>query len=713
LQKMLLLLQKLDPHNLKWKARQLEKARQILDPLARKEAESMIERTFANKQLDYGRKLFLIQNCIYGVDIQPIAVEIAKLRCFLSLVIDMQIDESQANRGIMALPNLEFKFICANTLMGLSQSKEFSDSLATTEIRELKAIATDYLISYGADKASLKANFEAMQQRMGQKLGQWTGQTEALQLLNWHPFEHEACAWFDPALMFGVRDGFDMVIGNPPYIRVQGLPDTLKTYFQKNYQTATSNYDVYIIFVEQGLKLLKPLGQLAFILPHKFFNAQYGVELRELISKEKYLQQIIHFGGHQIFEGSTNYTCLFFLQKEARPDFRFVQVDDLATWYSTGEAFAETISADKITANEWNFVVGKDAHVFERLSKLPKLGDMADIFVGVQTSADKVFILDFIAETPPMLRLYSKALNSEVSLEKELLIPIVSGTDVKRYLSLPKRQYILFPYRVENKVTLIDFNEITNQYPEIASYLLANKNQLESREKGKFKGNEWYKFGRNQNLGIQNRIKLCIPRLVETLFATYDPYGDYFLDNVDVGGLTLKPAYQQYSLQYLLGLINSKLLAWYFPKISTPFKDGWWSANKQFLSQLPIILPTTEQQTAIEILVEYILYLTQQPFYRSKDLNLARDRLIVHYFEQIIDGLVYELYFPEELYHGRKEFLIPLSQENLPRLEQFSGDKVAALRTIFERLFQQDHPIRRGIYFLDTVPIVRVVQGKA
>ena len=209
--------------------------------------------------------------------------------------------------------------------------------------------------------------------------------------------------------------------------------------------------------------------------------------------------------------------------------------------------------------------------------------------MGLQTSADDVFIMDLIEELPQSLHLKSKSLSSEFELEKGLLFPLVSGTDVNRYAPLPSRQYILFPYQVEEEsFKLITLEEISEKYPKIYEYLSKNKHRLEEREKGKFKGDFWHRFGRNQNIGIQSRVKLCVPRLVNELYASYDTEGHHFLDNVDVGGITLKSKYSKQGLQYLLGILNSSLMKWYFPFVSAPFRGGWMSANRQFLSQLPI-----------------------------------------------------------------------------------------------------------------------------
>jgi hypothetical protein len=188
-----------------------------------------------------------------------------------------------------------------------------------------------------------------------------------------------------------------------------------------------------------------------------------------------------------------------------------------------------------------------------------------------------------------VIKLHSESLDADVTLEKDLLYPLVSGTDVDGYSHLPNRQFILFPYDVENESAgLINIDSLQQKFPRITEYLLKNKKRLEEREKGKFKGSSWYRFGRTQNLGIQNRIKLCVPRLVEKLNAGYDEHGNHFLDNVDVGGVTLSSEYTNHDLKYLQSLLNSKLLQWYFPFVSAPFRGGWYSANKQFLSQLPI-----------------------------------------------------------------------------------------------------------------------------
>jgi hypothetical protein len=434
-------------------------------------------------------------------------------------------------------------------------------------------------------------------------------------------------------------------------------------YYKRAYAAAgKGNYDIYVVFVERALSLLNPRGRLGFILPHKFFNAQYGEPLRKLLTSGRHLAEIVHFGDQQVFHAATTYTCLLFLDRAGRDEFRFERVADLAAWREAREVdpkgladqagLAAPIPADRATAAEWNFTVGAGAALFEKLRAMPvKLGDVADIFVGLQTSADDVFIMDLVEEGPTTLRLKSKALGSEWTFEKGVLFPVVSGTDVNRYRALPERQYVLFPYRVDQaSVELIDFVQLSKGFPQTAAYLVKNKKRLEEREKGKMKGPFWYGYIYLKNMRRQSIRKLCVPRLVDRLYAAYDFEGNHFLDNVDVGGITLKPDYIPQGLNYLLGLLNSSVLRWYFPSVSAPFRGGWLSANRQFLSQLPIrpINFTDPADVArhdrMVALVEAMLDLHRKLATAVTDQEKAVHQRQIVATDRQIDRLVYELY---------------------------------------------------------------------
>lgn len=161
-------------------------------------------------------------------------------------------------------------------------------------------------------------------------------------------------------------------------------------YYKRRYRAASKgNYDIYVVFVEQGLALLNPRGRLGYILPHKFFNAQYGQPLRSLLAEGQHLAQVVHFGDQQVFAGATTYTCLLFLNKEAQPAFRFVKAHDLAAWRQGETQMEGQITAEIATTGEWNFAVGQGAELIAQLGQAwTCLEDVADVFVGLQTSAD-------------------------------------------------------------------------------------------------------------------------------------------------------------------------------------------------------------------------------------------------------------------------------------------------------------------------------------
>lgn len=589
------------------------------------------------------RKRILLNN-IYGVDIDSQAVEVTKLSLLLK-VLEGESGETLHRQMKLfherALPDLGDNIKCGNSLIGY----DFYDK-------------QQILIDDGGDEASRINMFE------------------------WQYVFPEIIG----------AGGFDAIIGNPPYIRIQTLKESAPKeveFYKEQYQTAAKgNYDIYVLFVEKALSLLNKRGRLGFILPHKFFNARYGEPLRGMIARGKHLSRIVHFGHQQVFSGATTYTCLLFLDAWSNQTFTFTKVNSLEGWrnsmmpvavlpdrpgctailvnepemrYWTRVGISTTsttiydegeISVEGISSAAWHFSVSRGAGLFDRLNAMPlKLDQVADIFVGLQTSADKVFILDLIREYTTTLLVKSAALDRFVELEKDLLHPLASGTDVNRFCPLPERQFILFPYRVANgAASLINFTDIQRDYPRTAEYLLENRKTLADREKGKFKDQEWYRFGRNQNISIQGRIKLCVPRLVERLYAAFDHDGSHYLDNVDVGGVTLKPEYTDQGFHYLLGLLNSSVLRWFFPFVSAPFRGGWLSANRQFLSQLPIRainfsnpVDKFRHDRMVE-LVEKMLPLHKQLVNTAVNHEQAHLQRQIDAVDRQIDRLAYELY---------------------------------------------------------------------
>lgn len=271
LQKMVHILHKVDANNTEWKDRQLHRVDNALAELEKlddakyrdlsiKELELQkkdIEEAFTNNELDYGRKLYLIENCIYGVDIQPIATQISKLRFFISLVVDQKVDKTKDNFGIRPLPNLETKFVAANTLIGIEKPKEKQgDLFANPEIAKLEQALKKvrqklFSSKVPSRKRELREEDKALREQMSELLIEEYGQETAKQLASWDPYDQNtSSSFFDPEWMFDISQGFDVVIGNPPY--GAKFENNEKAYLKRNYKARDSEFESYIIFIEKS-----------------------------------------------------------------------------------------------------------------------------------------------------------------------------------------------------------------------------------------------------------------------------------------------------------------------------------------------------------------------------------------------------------------------------------------------------------------------------
>ncbi len=295
LHKLVHILHKLDPRNELWKQRQIDKALQLDDPNIRDHAIQDIEEAFENNELDYGRKLYLIENCIYGVDIQPIAVQIAKLRFFISLIIDEKKQPGKENLGIRSLPNLETKFVAANTLIALDKPQgqlSFRNPNIERLEKELKELRHEY---FSAKTRKEKLQCQKQDKKLRQDIagllvnGGWDN-TTARQIASFDLYDQNASAdFFDSEWMFGVTNGFDIMIGNPPYgAEVNGVDSLIKNYKHFDRQKNSASF-----FIEIGSKLTNSKGVIAYIIPKSLSFSEGWKKTRELVTHKNRLLSVI------------------------------------------------------------------------------------------------------------------------------------------------------------------------------------------------------------------------------------------------------------------------------------------------------------------------------------------------------------------------------------------------------------------------------------
>jgi len=364
----------------------------------------------------------------------------------------------------------------------------------------------------------------------------------------------------------GGEGGFDAIVGNPPYIRIQTMkewaPVEVELYKSLYRSAASGNYDIYVVFVEKALSLLNKTGRLGFILPHKFFNALYGEALRGIIARGKHLAGVVHFGDQQVFTGATTYTCLLFLDKAGASECRFVKVGNLSEWrQSLLASESENASTDRktmvrepaavyrvrrqrrttttiegvvpaklITSKPWDFAIGPGAKLLESLDNWPiKLADIADRMAqGIRTSANEVYVLDLVRESGNTITAHSRILDRHVRLERKAVSLFLQGREIKPYCVLPSVKVVIVPYTIQDgRAALLPEGEIQNRFPLLHAYLCENKDYLAARERGRMRGPNWYAYIYPKNIDVMHNPKILVPDIADRASFALDDGGDF------------------------------------------------------------------------------------------------------------------------------------------------------------------------------------------
>ena len=437
LHKLVFILRKLDPGNVQWKDRQIDRASTIPDPISRDNAINDIEAAFERNELDYGRKLYLIENCIYGVDIQPIATQIAKLRFFISLIVDQQIDDLLDNRGVRPLPNLETKFVAANTLLGLD--KPLQMQIRNPEIdRKEKELEDVRRRHFTARTPRTKAKYRALDAQIRAEISELLESvgfphemTE--KIAHWDPYDQNASAdFFDPEWMFNVRDGYDVAIGNPPYIQLEKDGGRLgRLYEPCNFDSFNRKGDIYCLFYEQANQLLRNGGHTCFITSNKWMRAGYGKNLRGYFIEHTRPIQLLDMGP-DVFDATVDTNILLAQNNPSNAHPTFTATTIKSDFDKHTGNIAQYLKDNGITmalpakGESWVILSSSELalkHKIEEVGKPLKDWDI-NIYNGIKTGCNKAFIIDEAKR---------QELIAQDPRSAEIIKPFLRGRDIKRY----------------------------------------------------------------------------------------------------------------------------------------------------------------------------------------------------------------------------------------------------------------------------------------
>ena len=426
----------------------------------------------------YKLKLKLIEQCLYGSDIQCIATQITKLRFFISLICNCEKDEKKPNFGIPTLPNLETKFVTADTLTALHRQTRGQQWLTDTNIQKIKERLTDvrhkhFAAKTAAEKAGLRAEDDKLRGELIQLLRNDSvfSSDDARQIAAWNPYDQNASApFFDPEWMFGVSNGFDIVIGNPPYIQLQNNSGALADkYSDCGYSTFTRAGDIYCLFYERGVQLLKPCGHLCFITSNKWMRAGYGEHTRRFFNEKTDPIKLIDFAGVRVFDSATVDVNILLLAKGHNRHSTTCAVtshDNAQAVKSDLRTFVDqhhsTCSFD--SSNAWTILSPIEQSIRQKIERAgtPLKDWDIQIYRGILTGCNDAFIISTDTRNEILSNCND---DSERRRTEKLIRPILRGRDIKRY-----------GYDWANKWLIATFptrHYDIDDYPTVKNYLLS------------------------------------------------------------------------------------------------------------------------------------------------------------------------------------------------------------------------------------------------
>lgn len=663
LQKLIHVLHKLDPENKIW----FELVIANFPPAMQKVARERLKK----ENWNFVRKLGIIQECIYGVDIQPIAIQISKLRFFISLLVDQTEKPNEDNRGFEPLPNLDFKLVAANTLIGAPESTEVTQGLFEDqkdeffdefdqlsneffnvhlpEEKKVKKLALLKLIDckIAEKKKTLQSSIDRNKTK---EIEKGENQIKLWSTYN-NLFKHESVGFFETKYFFPkVKEGFDVVIGNPPYIftREAKFSDDFKSYIDKKYFSLLVSSDkkskanqsgkinLFALFILRGLFEASKNGALTFIIPNNILRTTIYDLVRKYLLENSKIEELVDLGSG-VFDNVTASTIIF-----------------------------------RITNNKEN--------LNHKTKIVTEIKDIENQDFEISSIAQN----QFLKNVSYTFNLYADGITnnllSRISDNKTDLgtycIDIIAGIDAPKHLIIEEEIINSFPL-IEGK-TILKYG-----FHKVKKYIIWKKEEINRTRPD-------YIWNAPKKIVIQRISGGSSP-----LTATLDT-NNYRAFN-SVNSLLLKEQYKD-KYEFILGLINSKVINWFYANSFSNNSTLTVNISKTFLEKLPIVDFNIDKNKSLSKVVNYVLTLKKS----NQDSS---------FFERLLDAIVYELYLPEAMASGGCLVLQHLS--NLQSLlENNDENNLVSIAVIHKELSDINHPVAKAMHFMDTIEEIAIIEGK-
>jgi hypothetical protein len=514
-------------------------------------------------------KRAIIENCIYGVDLDSEAIEVTKMALALKILenSEMQIDHLDE----LGLRDREI-------LKGIGKNIRQGNSLV-----DLSAI--DSIPGLKDDRYLLT---------------------------NTLPFDF----WDSKNFKYvkDIKGGFDAIVGNPPYIETKHFKESLPAqyqYIKDNYETGKDGKtDIAVPFIERAINLLNNNGRLGYIVQNRFFKTKYGKATRNLLNSKNLIEEIIDFGELKIFQNRMTYTCTLILNKKKHSKFNYYKVNEMNDIW---EVLANIRNNKKQNIMQGLFKVGSLGDgtwsfnhpeliemKMDLLEKFGSLGDVSDIKikVGLQVLWDKAYHI--IPEKVEKGIIYGKnRLGNKVNIEEKACVKMICNEQFYTWRKLKPDVYAIFPYQVNDSVaTGLQLKVFESMYPFCGNYLKENKKLIKEEVDCPSGEQYWHQYKYKKNLISQTEPKLIIPMTATDTFATFDEKGDYYLDNVNVNSIHILSNDKEL-LVALSCIINTRIFSFLARLIANPQSGGYLKLNKQFLEPIPFPWKSLKGNTSI------------------------------------------------------------------------------------------------------------------